>query len=103
MVEKEDESADKWYFLRITHSEQSGICVISDNQIQIYPNPVKDILIINNEHLQLINNVEICDLLGKTLSTHSTNKINVSNLPKGVYLVKIYTDKGVKVERVIKN
>jgi len=69
--------------------------------ISIYPNPVKDELKIESE--LTIKNVELCDITGKTLSTHTTNTINVSHLPQSVYLVKIHTDKGVVTKRVIKN
>jgi len=80
----------------------SSITSTTFDEITIYPNPVKDILLIDNRQFT-INNVEICDIAGKTLSTHSTNTINVSNLPMGVYLLKIYTHKGVKVEKIVKN
>jgi len=62
---------------------------------------VKDELKIESE--LTIKKVEILDITGKALSTHSTNTINVSNLPQGVYLAKIYTDKGIVTKRVIKN
>ncbi|MDR2652343.1 MAG: T9SS type A sorting domain-containing protein [Prevotellaceae bacterium] len=80
----------------------SSIAANSFNELSICPNPVKDQLIIDSE-LLTINNVEICDIAGKALSTHSTNTINMSNLAQGVYLVKIKTNKGVVTEKVIKN
>jgi len=62
---------------------------------------VKDELFIESE--LTIKNVELCDITGKTLLTHTTNTINVSNLPQGVYLLKIQTDKGIVTKRIIKN
>ena len=85
----------------------------------IFPNPVKDILIINNEQLA-INNVEILDLAGRVVGTNlcvrpnqqdkhiglplqGTTTIDVSALPKGIYLVKIITNKSVITKKIIKN
>jgi hypothetical protein len=77
------------------------------NSVSIYPNPAKDVLFISSENG--INRVEIADLAGRTVGTNNylsaqqgAAAINVSHLPKGVYLVKIYTDKGVAVEKTVK-
>ena len=80
----------------------TGIDEIYANSIFIYPNPVKEELKIESVEFK-INIVEICDIAGKTLSTHTTNTINVSNLPQGVYLVKIHTDKGTTTQKIVKN
>jgi len=90
----------------ISTSEENGL-----NSIIIYPNPVKDQLTINNEQL-IINNVDICDITGKTILTphssfltpHSSFliPIDVSTLPQGIYLIKIYTENGVTIEKFIK-
>jgi hypothetical protein len=72
--------------------EQSGTNnvdeAILDNPINIYPNPTKDILNINGDYLRL----EIYDGLGKlALSSTKKGKINVSDLTKGIYSLKIQT------------
>ena len=91
-----------------TYKNNTGINEVLLNSISIYPNPVKEkLFIINNEQL-IINNVEICDIAGRTVETQNFaslqggTTINVSNLPQGVYLVKIHTDKGIATKRVIK-
>ena len=85
----------------VTVSGATGIEDVLASQITIYPNPVKEELFIESE--LTIKKIEICDIAGKTLSTHTTNTINVSHLPQGVYLVKIHTDKGVVTQKVVKN
>ncbi|MDR2684535.1 MAG: T9SS type A sorting domain-containing protein, partial [Prevotellaceae bacterium] len=79
-----------------------------NNSVKIYPNPVKDVLFISSENR--INSVEIADLAGRTAGTNNylsaqqgAAAINISHLPEGVYLVKIYTDKGVAAHKIIIN
>jgi len=77
----------------------------ANSNIIIYPNPVTNELKIKNIECR-IKNVEILDVTGKILTNRYvllTNSINVSSLLQGVYLIKIYTDKGVVTERFIKN
>jgi len=71
----------------------SSISEINDNYlIKIYPNPVKDFLIIENEEL-IISNIQIFNLSGKVLISkqNNSNKVNIdaSKLEKGIYFVKI--------------
>jgi len=90
----------------------TGIAEIENTSIIVYPNPVKDILIIKNEQL-IINDLKICDLSGRTVGAGLVPaqsgrpqglplQINVSNLPKGIYFVKIETEKGVVVGKFLK-
>lgn len=75
--------------------------VDNDNfDIQIFPNPVSDLLNVNSsEH---IDRLEILDLNGRIIAQFSTmNKevqINVSALPKGIYLLRT----GDKVQKFVK-
>jgi hypothetical protein len=64
--------------------------------IKIYPNPTKEFVILETiDKSQKPSNIQIFDLLGKllldkmTTQTEGLNyKINVSNLPNGVYFIK---------------
>ena len=85
----------------------------SDIKIYLSPNPTKDILHIGtafNGNLLPVENIEIIDIAGRTLETHikrtyanGTFTLNVSVLPQGTYLLKLYTDRGVLVEKFVKN
>ena len=82
----------------------TGIALTTnDNRIRLFPNPVKDELIIDSGQ-RLIENVEIVDLLGRiVISLKSLEaSINVSNLHTGIYFVKIKTNRGVVTEKFIK-
>ena len=59
--------------------------------IKVFPNPANNILQINNVN-QLVKSVQVFDLLGKEVYTEnklSNNKINVSNLNQGIYILKL--------------
>jgi uncharacterized repeat protein (TIGR02543 family) len=83
--------------------QQTGISETESASIKIYPNPVKDELLIESADLT-ITKVEILDLSGKTVYRFNNvkNKINVSLLPKGVYFVKLETGKGIVTKKIIK-
>ena len=69
--------------------------------ISVYPNPVKDQLIINSD--QTILDVKIYSILGsEVFSGKGINNINVSNLKSGVYLVSITTENGQYARKIIK-
>ncbi len=68
--------------------------------INIYPNPTKDVVYITSD--KPIKSVEVYDVLGKLLKTDYSDKINVSQLPNGYYLLKIKTETGESVEKLIK-
>ena len=76
--------------------------------IQLYPNPASSELRITNYELR-ITNVEIFDVFGRKQKAESRKQkaegeivINISHLPPGVYLIKIYTEQGEMVEKIIK-
>lgn len=95
-----------------------GACTVSDSievvvnsiphlrdiGVSVYPNPVSDELnIISNEKYNMI---ELLNLNGKVLLTnHHYNqqtKLNMSDLSKGVYLIRIYMDDFVGVGKIVK-
>ncbi len=79
---------------------------ITENNINIYPNPVNDILYIEAE--SEIEEVVVYDVFGRVQnlriseSQNLRNSIDVSNLNTGFYFVKINTKEGNIVKRIIK-
>ena len=92
----------KTYTVTVTRETDTGINEIKSAEIKIYPNPVKNELFIKSD-LQ-IKKVEIYSLTGDLLQNESNfnGKISVSKLLKGVYIVKIYIDKGLVVRKIVK-
>jgi hypothetical protein len=79
----------------------TGIDTSQYTQINLYPNPAKEEITIDNDNVLTDNAiVEIYDLTGKMIRSTllKTKTINVSNLPAGIYLVKtgVYRGKFIK-------
>jgi hypothetical protein len=53
-----------------------------------------------------MKSIEISNFKGQTIHKYSINskekKIDISNLSKGIYLIKIKTERGVYSEKIIK-
>jgi hypothetical protein len=79
----------------------------TENRVRVYPNPTTGELTITNYELG-ITNVEIFDIYGRKhhisylTSQISNHQINIAHLPAGVYFVKITTEAGVTVKKVVK-
>jgi hypothetical protein len=75
------------------------------NSVSITPIPVTDILQINA--LENITSVQLFDIQGRLLQAKicdsTTTTLDFTGKSIGVYLVKVYTNKGMKVQKVIKN
>jgi hypothetical protein len=79
----------------------------AENEIKIYPNPVNDIMHIDAIGFQgNINQVSVTDMAGKELIVERGNSssgavaISVNNLPSGLYMVQIQTDKGILTRKI---
>jgi hypothetical protein len=75
-------------------------------QITIFPNPTTGELRIMNYELR-ITNIEIYDIYGRNLTPHTAyhtpqTVINVAHFPAGIYFVKIKTEAGEMVKKVVK-
>lgn len=76
--------------------------------VSIFPNPCRDILnILVDEHTELMK-VEVADMAGRIMYTgchegdqQSGTTLNISGYNKGVYLLRIYTGKGVVCRRIV--
>ncbi|MDR2972445.1 MAG: T9SS type A sorting domain-containing protein [Bacteroidales bacterium] len=74
----------------------------------IYPQPTIGDLTIENTQL-LIVNVEIYDVYGRKQKTENKREkgerelvLDIAHLPNGLYFVKVFTENGVYVEKIIK-
>ncbi|MDR0506902.1 MAG: T9SS type A sorting domain-containing protein [Dysgonamonadaceae bacterium] len=86
--------------LEVMNSE--GIEKISSLKIQIFPNPVRNNLFVKSE--LPIERIEIYSLTGNLMILERVfcEKINLSTLQTGVYMLKLYTDKGMIVSKIVK-
>ena len=74
--------------------------------IQIYPNPTDGMLIIRAFNNELIHNIEIIDMNGKTINQHSANaeevELNISALTHGNYIINVITNKSIHIKKISK-
>jgi len=83
-----------------------AVTSIEKNNMQVFPNPVNDILTIQSE--QPIYELVILDMNGAVVYQENTAGINQKQLelqilPKGVYVVKITTATGTEIQELIKS
>ncbi|MGB0888089.1 MAG: T9SS type A sorting domain-containing protein, partial [Vicingaceae bacterium] len=81
-----------------------GISEIEKTAIKIYPNPVQNKLFFELDNEE-ITELEIVDFSGRvvtTIANTSANSVDVSNLPQGIYVLRIFTENGITTNRFIK-
>jgi len=75
-----------------------------NGSVVIYPNPVKDKFTISSE--DKIKSVELFDMSGRLISTALINDKkytgDIHSLNKGIYIIRVYTDKGTIVQKIVK-
>jgi hypothetical protein len=73
-----------------------------DNSISVYPNPTNSRININSDFN--INSIEVYDVQGRVLETVLGNSktLDISGKQNGIYFLKITTDKGNKIEKIVK-
>ena len=75
-----------------------------EKQFEIYPNPVRDELIIDTD--ETINEITIYNIIGITVYHKNgilDNNIDIRDFNDGVYFVKIKTEKGEITKRIVKS
>jgi hypothetical protein len=91
---------------KIAWYENLTIIGIKENQldsIKIYPNPTKGLVFIN-PRTETIVSATIFDVLGKKVLQQNRNiqELNISSLQSGMYFLRVTTDSGELVKKIIK-
>jgi len=72
---------------------------LSITEVDVYPNPTKDVISIDIDDLLEVN---IYNMSGLLVKTETTNEINLSHLPTGIYTFQIISKNGNSIQKVIK-
>ena len=77
---------------------------LSSNNLKIYPIPAKEILNIRNESNQKINAIILSDINGRAIINKNSEfeSLNLSEIEKGVYIMKIITNNGNFTQKILK-
>ncbi|WP_370480371.1 T9SS type A sorting domain-containing protein, partial [Tamlana flava] len=90
-------------------SKKSSIATSYESPIKIYPNPASSDLHIDNTNAKKITNFYMYNVTGQlvnsTVLKSDTQKIDISNLPKGLYLIKVMdiNKNTITIKRIVKN
>lgn len=92
--------------LTITYTTSTQIS-LAEMGLQIYPIPVTDRLTLDLKGANGLVEAELSTLQGQSLSVKrwtggQKEYLNLSELPKGVYLLHLTTERGTRVERITK-
>ncbi len=96
------------YNISFSNMESNGTVEIEDNlmskEISIYPNPSTGLINVTVPKQNSEASVLITDIIGKTIIkqqlNNKTTQFNLSELPKGIYLVKVKEGEMSKVEKI---
>ncbi len=87
---------DVHVIMTVTGETSMGTVELNSRSLTVYPNPATDMVNVSLKNGEIAGNIEISNLAGQNvLSAKSTNSVNVSFLPAGVYVVKVTDSKGV--------
>ena len=79
-----------------------GVEEIDNEEVVIYPNPVDDIVMIETHGRASLQNVIIYDVNGRKVLSTSESKIDISDIPSGIYMMKIELSDGIFYKKIIK-
>ncbi|MBU2929673.1 endonuclease [Winogradskyella psychrotolerans] len=91
------EAQNRWEDLSVTDVQQ--------DRIKLFPNPANgnEVTILSNQTLV----AEVYDILGKKITvqniTTNQTKLNISELTKGVYIIKLNSENGSQTKRLVKH
>ncbi len=73
--------------------------------LNLYPNPSKDILYINTNNNETINRIKLIDLSGRVIAEQITNtksvQFNISEQVAGIYIIQVESENGIYNKKVI--
>lgn len=81
-----------------------SVTEVSNTSLSVYPNPASSVVTVSNA--SSIKRVEIVNLLGQKVYENATlggttAQINVSSLENGSYVLRVYSENGVKTSKLI--
>ena len=74
--------------------------VAADKLFHVFPNPAKNNIYVSGFG---INEMQVLELSGKLILSTKNQFMDISSLKKGIYLLKIFSIKGVFSKQIIKN
>ncbi len=99
---------DIWILTKNTTISNVPDLASADIHVSLVPNPVKNDLIINFPSITEVSNISVFDVKGTSVFYQNVNeklestRVNLSELQKGIYFIKIQTPAGTVQKKFIK-
>jgi hypothetical protein len=76
-----------------------------NNNISIFPNPIKDFISVVSKDNEMIKTVKVISLSGQLVYSENVNHIattiNTSNMNAGFYFVQVLTNAGLYTQKIV--
>ena len=76
------------------------------SKFSVYPNPVNNVINFSNGVNALVSTIDMTDLNGRVIKSVKVNategQFSVSDLATGIYMMRITTDQGMAVKKIVK-
>jgi hypothetical protein len=87
--------------------EEAGQSFVDGNTF-IYPNPAQDFIVVKTRENIRVQGIEIFGINGALIASEFdlntlSREVNVSSLPRGLYLVRVMTDQGFVTRKIFKD
>ena len=90
----------------ITFTSVLGTNEFLSSKFSVFPNPVNNVINFSNDQNAVVSTVDLTDLNGRVIKSLKVNategQISVSDLATGMYMMKITTDQGIAVKKIVK-
>ena len=88
--------------IMIKDMDQLSVSDIHRTQTHVFPNPASDFINIRSD--EKIKSVKLYNASGSLVKTENNefSRVDISNLPKGNYLISIETGSGIETKKIIK-
>lgn len=92
------------YKLKISVSRTTDIATFDENRVSVYPNPTNGMVILQLPDSWQLNQIDVLSPSGDLVKSMSgdTHSFDVSELSKGLYLLRISTSNGMIYHKLIK-
>jgi hypothetical protein len=81
----------------------TDLIVIDKPQLQVYPNPAKNMLLIENKANIIIQSITITNMNGQVIKQFVTDnsKLDITDINSGTYFLKICCEKGDLIKKIV--
>ncbi|HNE50234.1 MAG TPA: T9SS type A sorting domain-containing protein, partial [Chitinophagales bacterium] len=76
-----------------------------DNDLSIFPNPFQTLINIQQKNNKIVKNISVLNSLGVVVAAKVNpidNQIILTDIESGMYILRIETDKGLCIKKIIK-